>query len=60
MHQKYKMITIYHNPRCTKSREGLHSIEKSKKATLITYPQLIERLIIVFEEKAIIARPLKK
>jgi arsenate reductase-like glutaredoxin family protein len=54
------MITIYHNPRCTKSRKGLHSIEKSKKATLIIYPQLIERLIIVFEEKAIIARPLKK
>jgi arsenate reductase-like glutaredoxin family protein len=54
------MITIYHNPRCTKSGEGLHSIEKSKKTTLIIYPQLIERPVIVFGENAVIACPLEK
>jgi len=29
------MITIYHNPRCTKSREGLCEIEKLNKPFII-------------------------
>lgn len=105
------MITIYHNPRCTKSREGLCEIEllqqpftirnymidhftsdelrevikklgiqpielvRSKESiwienyknkelssdeiieAMLNYPKLIERPIIVYGEKAIIARP---
>ena len=33
--QKYEMITIYHNPRCTKSREGLCEIENLNKSFTI-------------------------
>lgn len=108
------MITIYHNPRCAKSREGLCAIEKSNKPfqvrqymnetftkeeltavinklgiepielvrtkeafwienyktkqiaaselieILIQHPKLIERPIIVYKEKAIIAHPIAK
>ncbi len=108
------MITIYHNPRCTKSREGLCEIEKLnqsftirkyldepftkeelkeviKKLTikpielvrtkeaiwienykgkhlteeeiidaLLLYPKLIERPIVVIDDKAVIARPKEK
>ncbi|WP_396196035.1 arsenate reductase (glutaredoxin) [Flavobacterium sp.] len=108
------MITIYHNPRCAKSREGLCAIEKSNKPfqvrhymtkpftkseltavidqlgiepmdlvrtketlwienyknkqiaasalieILIEHPKLIERPIIVYNDKAIIARPITK
>ncbi|EDO26809.1 predicted protein [Nematostella vectensis] len=107
------MITIYHNPRCSKSRDGLCEIEKldqpftlrkymddlftkeeledviqklgiepidlvrikekiwieeykGKKLTnaeiidaLLLHPKLIERPIIVNENKAVIARPLE-
>lgn len=32
------MITIYHNPRCTKSREGLHFLELAgKEFTTVKY-----------------------
>lgn len=105
------MITIYHNSRCTKSREGLCEVELLKKPfqirnymidhftsdelrevikklglqpielvrtkesiwienyknkelssdeiieAMLNYPKLIERPIIVYGEKAIIARP---
>ena len=108
------MITIYHNPRCTKSREGLCEIENSSKSftirkyfeipftkselldvikklhikplelvrtkesiwtenykgkelsddeiidAMLLFPKLIERPIVVFENKAIIARPKEK
>jgi arsenate reductase len=108
------MITIYHNPRCTKSREGLCEIEKLNKSfnirkyldepfikeelkevikklnikplelvrtkepiwienykgkqlsdeeiidALLLYPKLIERPIVVFGNKAVIARPKEK
>lgn len=29
--QKYEMITIYHNPRCAKSREVLNTLENMNK-----------------------------
>lgn len=105
------MITIYHNPRCTKSRDGVSILEntkipftirryldepftknelnevlnklnilpsqlvrtsetiwiktfKGKQMTeseifdaLLLYPKLIERPIVVFEDKAVIGRP---
>lgn len=108
------MVTIYHNPRCSKSREGLEFIEskglnyqviryleqpftfetlsevieklkikpielvRTKEATwkelfsdknlsdkeiisaLVEHPKLIERPIVVYKDKAIIARPMQK
>ena len=108
------MITIYHNPKCTKSREGLCEIKKMKKSftirkyldepftkeemkdvirklnikplelvrtkesiwienykgkqlsdediidALLLHPKLIERPIIVIDNKAVIARPKEK
>jgi arsenate reductase len=108
------MITIYHNPKCTKSREGLCEIENSNKSftirkylndpftkeemkdvikklnikplelvrtkesiwienykgkqlsdediidALLLHPKLIERPIIVIDNKAVIARPKEK
>ncbi len=108
------MITIYHNPKCTKSREGLCEIENLKKSftirkyldepftkeemkdvirklnikplelvrtkesiwienykgkqlsdediidALLLHPKLIERPIIVIDNKAVIARPKEK
>jgi arsenate reductase len=108
------MITIYHNPRCSKSREGLQALEllgkdftivkyldqtltreellaiiqklgikpielvrtkealwtahyKGKQLTddefvdvLLTYPQIIERPVVVNGNKAVIARPVEK
>ncbi|MFD2907869.1 arsenate reductase (glutaredoxin) [Flavobacterium ardleyense] len=108
------MITIYHNPRCTKSREGLCELENLNKSitvrkyldepftkeelqgvlkklgikplelvrtkeaiwtenykgkemsddaivdAMLAHPRLIERPIVVFGEKAIVARPTEK
>lgn len=108
------MITIYHNPRCTKSREGLCEIENLNQSfiirkyldepftkkelkevikklnikplelvrtkesvwtenfkgkqltdeeiidTLLLFPKLIERPIVVIGNKAVIARPKEK
>lgn len=108
------MITIYHNPRCSKSREGLHMLEllnqpftivkylneplskeelteiisklgtapinlvrqkeavwkekyKNKQLTddeiidaMLMHPALIERPIVVHNDKAVIARPADK
>ena len=108
------MITIYHNPRCGKSRDCLAFIETSEKKfeiikyletpltfneleeiirklkinpielirknetiwkenfkgkeltdseiiqTMVDYPILMERPIVVYNDKAIIARPLEK
>lgn len=108
------MITIFHNPRCGKSREGLALVEQSGKPfevvnylekslniaaikdllaklklkpnelirtkeaiwnekfkgktltdeeiieAMVTYPKLIERPIIVTDNKAIIGRPTEK
>lgn len=51
------MITIYHNPRCTKSREGLAEIEALKKPfTIRKYidePFSKEELINVIEKLGI-------
>ena len=108
------MITIYHNPRCSKSREGLCELEKFNQSVtvrkyldepftneelksvlkklalkpielvrtkeaiwieqykgkelsdeaiidaMLLHPKLIERPIVVFGDKAIIARPKEK
>lgn len=105
------MITIYHNPRCRKSREGLQILENSAKdfqtvlylenppsekelkslisklgispidlvrkgesvwkenfkgkdlsddeiiAAMVSYPKLIERPIVIKDNKAVIGRP---
>lgn len=48
------MITIYHNPRCSKSREGLALLEQSgKKIEVIKY---LEDLISEKELKTIISK----
>ncbi|MDG4715582.1 arsenate reductase (glutaredoxin) [Winogradskyella marincola] len=48
------MITIYHNPRCSKSREGLALLEDSgKKIEVVKY---LEDLINEDELKAIISK----
>lgn len=48
------MITIYHNPRCSKSREGLALLEGSgKKIEVVKY---LEDLINEDELKAIISK----
>ena len=108
------MITIYHNPRCTKSRQGLEVLEKSGEKfevvkyleniptkdelrkvlgslnipvenlvrkneaiwkeiyrgknlseedildAMIQYPKLIERPIVIKDNKAVIGRPTEK
>lgn len=52
--QQNNMITIYHNPRCSKSREGLALLEQSgKKFEVIKY---LEDLISEKELKTIISK----
>jgi arsenate reductase len=48
------MITIYHNPRCSKSREGLALLEQSGKKFEVT--KYLEDLISEKELKTIISK----
>jgi len=54
-------ITIYHNPRCSKSRKtlGLLEADQALATWLERYPKIIERPIVVNEanNKATIGRP---
>jgi arsenate reductase len=51
------MITIYHNPRCQKSREGLQIVEESGKPfeviEYLKYPMTAEELSEIIEKLGI-------
>ena len=48
------MITIYHNPRCSKSREGLALLEASNKAFEVV--KYLDNLLTEKELKSIISK----
>ncbi len=49
-------VTLYHNPRCSKSRDDDHT-DAAWCAILAKNPSLIERPIVVTHGKAALGRP---
>jgi len=53
-------LTIYHNPRCSKSRQTLLKDEADAellKKAMVENPKLIERPIVTNDNRAILGRP---
>jgi arsenate reductase-like glutaredoxin family protein len=52
-------VTIYHNPRCSKSREAMALLQEQDELidAIVAHPILIERPIIIKGDRAVIGRP---